>query len=70
MGDVSIRATTRGRAYAPPALNYPPEGGGFQPESVFDELRFEIAFSGCGENGRPPPLGCLRRADHFAVFSA
>jgi hypothetical protein len=40
-GHVSIhardRATTHGRAYASPVLDYPPEGGGFQPELVFDE---------------------------------
>jgi hypothetical protein len=39
--DVSIhardRATTHGRGYASPVLDYPPEGGGFQPELVFDE---------------------------------
>jgi hypothetical protein len=39
--DVSIhardRATTHGRAYASPVLDYFPEGGGFQPELVFDE---------------------------------
>ncbi|MDR1462342.1 MAG: carbon-nitrogen hydrolase family protein [Azoarcus sp.] len=40
-GDVSIharnRATRHGRAYAPPVPDYPSEGGGSQPESVFDE---------------------------------
>ena len=32
------RATEHGRGYAPPPVHdYPTEGGGFQPESVFDE---------------------------------
>ncbi|MDR3088023.1 MAG: dihydrolipoyllysine-residue acetyltransferase [Azoarcus sp.] len=31
------RATQHGRAYAPPVPDYPPEGGGFKPESVLDE---------------------------------
>jgi hypothetical protein len=40
--DVSIHARNRattafGRAYASPKRDYPPEGGGFQPEFVFDE---------------------------------
>jgi conjugal transfer pilus assembly protein TraV len=31
------RAKPHGRGYASPVPDYPPEGGGFQPESVFDE---------------------------------
>jgi hypothetical protein len=45
MANVSIhardRATAHGRAYVSPVLDYPSEGGGFQPELVFDEIILE-----------------------------
>jgi hypothetical protein len=54
--DVSIHArdratTTFRRAYAPPERDYPPEGGGFQPESVFDEKHAVIGIAGHAGTG-------------------
>jgi hypothetical protein len=51
------RATTHGRAYASPVLDYPHEGGGFQPELVFDEFIRRLVFS----IRRPRPLHSVHK---------
>jgi hypothetical protein len=40
------RATTHGRAYVSAVLDYPPEGGGFQPELAFDEVEHAAGDGG------------------------